>query len=161
MNFHRIRYTIVTLALLQWVPAVHAGDTKILPAGAACQPIFFEFPQQVQTQGNAIVSTELYQPGWGFQSVVCPIVRDFASNTNGTAKVVVRAKSPNKEPLACALVSYAPGGNVIESDFAVTTQATPASLLLDVDAGAVNGFYTLECQLPPDGFIYSYQVIEH
>jgi hypothetical protein len=102
----------------------------------------------------------------GAQSVVCPIVRDNAYNTNGTFNVLVNIYNPAAgQDFECMLNSYAKFGTLLASDTASTSTEGSQTLTLDVNASESLGYYTLVCTLPPSGpynsKIYSYTYREH
>ena len=102
----------------------------------------------------------------GESSVVCPIVRDNALNTNGTASVAVNIYNPAAGGVfECLLVSYSKYGDWLDSDTASTTKEGSQTLGLDVDVSESLGYYVLNCVMPPSGpyhsKIYSYTYREY
>lgn len=99
-------------------------------------------------------------------SVLCPIVRDKALNTDGTASALVNIYNPTAgTSFECSLYSYGKYGNVVASDTDSTTAAGNSTLTLDVNASESLGYYVLLCTLPPVGTysskIYSYTYREY
>jgi hypothetical protein len=102
----------------------------------------------------------------GVNTVLCPIVRDNALNTNGTASVSVDIYNPTAGvSFECTLNSYARFGAVVATDTDSTTAYGTATLSLDVDVSESEGYYVLICTMPPVGQysskIYSYTYREY
>jgi hypothetical protein len=89
-----------------------------------------------------------------------PIVRDNTQNTNGTSLAFVNVRSAGGQALDCRLASRDKNGISIENKAASTTSSTPVSLNVDVNASAVLGTYALDCLLPPNGAILTYDIDE-
>ena len=132
----------------------HAEDTKVY-SGDACQTFFgdqagdlFRNPQSLHNQSDE------------YRLVICPIVRDNTENLNGVESAEIRVQSPLTLELVCYLQSRSALGELLEQDRGATTSQNVNVLPLDVDVSTIGGYYSLACELPPQGQIYGYSVTE-
>lgn len=143
------------LALMTGFQApVQAADVKLYP-GAQCMP-------KAPNDGYYLMRYVLFlsNDGQSVDEVICPATRDNVGNTNGTTEPYVRVRSHNGAPLTCSLYALGPYGNIIASKTATTTSNSDASLNLDLNSSVGNGYYAIQCALPPGGRIYGYRVGE-
>lgn len=96
----------------------------------------------------------------GKRNVVCPIVRDNTTNTDGTHSVYVNVSNAVNRTLECTLYSSDQFGSFIDSDSDTTSNGGNQTLYLDVDNSAEDGFYGINCNLPYTAAIRSYEVRE-
>jgi hypothetical protein len=139
--------------------SVAPSDIKTIP-GNGCQA-YGVIATFLTWQSYALTNTYT-----GRSTVVCPIVRDNALNTNGTASVAVNVYNPAAGgEFECKLVSYSRYGASLATDTASTTEEGNQTINLDVDVSESLGYYVLTCFMPPSGprdsKIYSYTYREH
>lgn len=173
-GFKVIFASVVLTALFVAGTSAIADDWKVFP-GSQCQP---EYPS---TYGDSNVprAYDLWGGAYAnysetYDHVNCPIARDQTRNTNGTAWVQVRIYQSGKgRGFWCELwssdvfggaggVSTVPAFPVPLQTHHVDASAVVGTqyLGLDTSRSKAGGYYSLHCELPPGGYIYSYQVRE-
>jgi hypothetical protein len=140
----------ISILAMSTAPAAFAGDSKIYP-GAACQPERGARVSDLNASGSFIEN----QNRSSSMRVICPIVRDNTTNSNGIAQVTVRIQTLRGESSVgsrCELRSFDDKGGAFETDSAsVFGRAGFHTLTLqDVDVSQAHaGHYALSCSLSP------------
>jgi hypothetical protein len=169
---------VVALAVIL-SPVAKADDYKVFP-GAACER---ENPTNYGNGATPLYSylygvyqnksTDLRMGGsqGGWEHLLCPITRDQFRNTSGLKNLLVRFYNSGTggRGVRCDLAAYNKfgGANVAGqpgstlSFQAVTVTATGVGeAALKVNVGVLGGYYILHCEIPPGGYLYSYQIQE-
>ena len=94
-------------------------------------------------------------------TVVCPVVRDNTSNTNGTSDFTVRVVSSGGNSVLCALYSLDEDSTLVDVHLETTTSGTPVTLNLDVNLSTNKGYYNMVCTLPPGAAVFNYRIKEY
>jgi hypothetical protein len=119
------------------------GPSPCRPAGSGTTGLTFGAGHVTNTSGATL-------------SVVCPIVRDNASNATGLADLEV-AVTDATGTLACDAIAADRAGNLLK----VTTKTTPGTGAQVIDFGtalnvsADRGHYSIICRLPANARIHS------
>lgn len=165
-------FSAVVLAGLMASGSALANDYKVFP-GAQCQ---------VEGSGNYADGTAPKWSLWGgayqnthttYDHVICPFTRDNVKNTDGTASASVRIYNPGTgRGFWCELWSsgmYGGAGTVpgfpsfpapLQSHHVDATVIGLSQLNLDTSISRGGGYYSLHCEVPPNGYIYSYVLNE-
>jgi len=96
--------------------------------------------------------------------VVCPLVRDNLTNTNGTKDVKINVyRNPNyaQAKFSCTLYSRTETGNYIESDTGFFNGFGKGYIGLDMDKGTQYGNYTVRCSILRKSNLYNIVMLEH
>ena len=149
-------YAAMMTMLVLTALATSADATRIF-AGAECQ---LQDPSQVAAT-----------PEYGFGTiensstitlnVICPVVRDNTSNTNGTQNFTVRVVSNGNDDVICTSYSTDEDGQLIDNVTATTDSNVPETLNIDLSLSADKGTYSMRCVLPPGSMIINYRVNEY
>lgn len=147
---HNPKLTLLAAALaLLSSTASLAVDEKIF-SGAECQPTNGDEAAGLNSAYNG-----LWNDSGARRFVTCPIVRDNHANVNGTFLVRVRVTNGTE----CTLFSLDSLGGTVASTFDDTVDGF-SSLDVDVNASANLGYYTLVCDIPNGGRVWSYRISE-
>lgn len=138
---------------------VHGGATMALDGktygGNSCVPGNYSYAPDLIPGSPHIMNLGAY-----FVSVTCPIVRDNLNNTTGTSNAKIYVQSDGVSILSCTLYSHDKNGVEVANQAASTSSAVVTALNVSVGSSAVDGNYSIECNLPPGGSIYSYKIVE-
>ncbi|MGH8491136.1 MAG: hypothetical protein ACREXS_20305 [Gammaproteobacteria bacterium] len=146
---------VAAVSLVTLGSNAYAVDRKVMP-GSACQPRSPDNGQDIFALLDGVTNSNPTDLAF----VLCPIVRDNTStNPNGLLQVQLLVKgSSNDELVSCVLDSRQANGTRIQRDEA----ATDGGLLgLIVKQNArIDGYYVVQCALPPGGTVVSYSYVE-
>lgn len=93
--------------------------------------------------------------------VVCPIVRENTTNTNGTVSVEIFVTNVAGQHLSCQLYSYDMYDTLIAGSVPKSTTAGGKQpLTVEVNSSAAKGHYSLRCMLPSGAKLHAYEVRE-
>jgi hypothetical protein len=143
------------------------------PAGARIHSVYYEEGAESGADGKVIGPSACRLAGSGTTgltygaghvtntttatvSVVCPFVRDNASNATGLADLEVAVTDPTGT-LACDAISVDRAGNFVK----IMTKATPGTGAQVIDFGTIinasadRGHYSIICRLPANARIHS------
>ncbi len=155
------KFVLITFAAAVAIFAMSAAnatgqrtDSKV-HAGAFCQAIFGP-----QVRGITTFPAGIRNASQQALAITCPILRDNVLNTNGTSNVRVRVNNPQGQRFSCTLYSIDRLFNSTANNSASTTTPGKQELNLDVDTSQATGYYTMDCAVPPGGFVYNYVVQE-
>jgi len=136
-----------------------ALDGKVFPS-SMCQPSVHSSASDLR-----YYSGQLYNSGSGYITIQCPVVRDNATNVNGTASARINVRSNGAQSLSCRFSSKTNfGGSLFPLAQSNRTSSTSANanvvLNLDVNLSVAGGQYDIYCRVPAGGRIFSYSVLE-
>lgn len=130
-------------------------DSKTYP-GINCEA---QATAQIADFSN--VGFDMINASTGKRSVVCPIVRDNSSNLDGTFSVRVNVANVANKTFTCTLYSNNKFGAPIDSYQASTTAGGDQTIYLDVDLSEEGGYYAINCSMPSNSALRSYEVREY
>ena len=94
-------------------------------------------------------------------ALMCPIVRDDVTNTDGTDEIVVNIyQGVFIGPSMCIVYSFDEDHSIVESVTDTAVDPNFTQLNLELSESARNGYYELLCILSPSSSLYSYRVSE-
>ena len=150
-------FTSATLLISLLIPTMaQAEDVKTTP-GNACK----------QSDGTQVVDFQWGSPyirnrANSYRRVACPIVRDNTTTTWGTAAFYTDVRLFNAGgTVSCYLVSSDAAGVLQNWDFQATAVGGLVTLQNDLNLSQVNGYYNLECTLPPNSRVNGYRIGEY
>jgi hypothetical protein len=165
-------FTLFALMTSLWMPApVLAADSKVYP-GSACVP---QFSSAYADGGIEIFLTGAIQNHTSDTiRVICTIVRDNTTNTNGLLNVTVRVFIPDsaadliQEGMTGCTVLSLDGFTEVESEQNIVSLPYPRTGRLELEFSGKHrltesiplGQYVLRCGMPSDAVLFSYFVIE-
>lgn len=154
--------SVLGLFALIAAPAAMA-DEKVYP-GSQCRP-YYSFAAGT-THADNLAIWNVNELGKGGIYVVCPVVRDNATNRNGTrsAKVEVfsqRDVTTNLQAGCTLWNNNASNGAVYASRSAIAAYNGPNQLNVDINTSDSGGTYGLTCWIPPHSAIMSYRIDEY
>jgi hypothetical protein len=143
------------------------------PAGAAIHSVYYEEGSETGADGKVIGASPCHPAGGGTtgltygaghvtntsgatMNVICPIVRDDATNQDGLVDLEIAVSDPTGT-LSCDAVAVGRTGNILKS----TTKNTPGTGARVIDFGtALNvsedrGHYAIICRVPSKASIHS------
>lgn len=152
-------FSVLGLASAVTAPAAFA-DEKVYP-GAQCRP-YYSFAEGTNNADNVAIWNKNPLEGDGLY-VVCPIVRDNISNTNGTrsARIAIYNTRVFRGDVGCTLWSSDRFGQGIDAKAVYAKYKGYEELEVDVNTSVLGGTYALTCYLPPESAILSYRVDEY
>ncbi len=156
-------FASLAMLLLSTTLQAQVADWKLLPLvyDAKTYPgIHCEAQSVAQINDFTNLGFDMFNATQGRKHVVCPIVRDNTSNTNGTHSVYVYVSNPANRTIECTLYSYDRYSGLIDSDTNSTSNPGDQTIFLDVDNSIERGYYGINCRLPQNGAIRSYEVRE-
>jgi len=157
MRLRNSLLAVAAIACATFGTSAYAGqDSKIL-AGNACQ---FADVTTIVNPSFAFDSGRILNTADIPVSVICPVVRDNTTNTDGTLAVQVRVNGGNDQDVLCTVTSRDRFAKFLRDDFGVGGKDGPQTITLDVNTSVASGAYELTCLLPPRGAVLTYQITE-
>lgn len=142
--------------------SVAVGDDDKTYPGLMCQPGDDPDGQLTYTQSGEIY---LNAGTYSTRNVVCPVVRDHTSNSDGVWDWLVRMNDGSSTSgVTCTLYAWNRYGVVDDSLTLATTSGTgdfEHATWGYLSSSSANGTYGMVCTLPTNSAIYGYRVIEH
>jgi hypothetical protein len=153
-------------ALLAFAPTrAAAQDIKVFP-GAFCQAREFSSipPESDESYSYGQGGFDAEIPGW---DIVCPIVRDAATNTTGFKLTAWTFDFWDSEATSCtAFITRTNTSGTLELDFATRSSGVAFTGFTRLDwgtslnAGAADAVYYMNCNVPTYHRLNSYRVEE-
>jgi hypothetical protein len=138
----------IAMALLVYSTMAMAADPKTYP-GNTCVATG-DFAEEAEGYVNG-----LWNRGSHNLFIKCLVVRDNVHNTTGTESAKISVASNGTDILECALWVHDHEGTFVDVHYGSTTNNTPTTLDVDVNTSVANGNYSISCNLPAGGWIYS------
>jgi hypothetical protein len=152
------------------------NTASVLKYVGALAFVFFSSVALAQTEriypGNTCIATGAYAEeaegyvnglwnrGTHDLNVKCPVVRTNITNTTGTNSAKISVESNGTDFLECRLWVHDKDGVFVDSHADSTTNNAPTVLDIDVNLSQTGANYSISCNLPPSGWIYSYKIVE-
>lgn len=135
------------------VKIYHGSQCQYVDINNVNSPEFYNNPLQFDTVG-------IFNQDAGSTHVVCPIVRDNASNTSGVFSTQVSINNVADREFWCEFISRDHFGQLIAKDRDSTFSGGNRVLTMAVNASVADGNYNIYCHMPQGTRIYSYRVVE-
>ena len=98
--------------------------------------------------------------GTATRTLVCPTVRDYRNNGNGTYNAYIRVYAPTGKTVTCRLYSWNAYNTSSISRAGSVTGGGNRSINVDLSSSRTYGDYTVQCSVPPGGRIYNVYIGE-
>lgn len=135
------------------VKIYHGSQCQYVDINNVNTPEFYNNPVKYDTHG--IINQDA-----AATHVVCPVVRDNATNTTGILGAEVSVNNIANDELWCEFVSRDRFGDLIDLDQDSTLSGGNRILSMDINASSAQGNFSIYCKIPRDARIYSYSVSE-
>jgi hypothetical protein len=131
-----------------------ADDEKVFSA-AVCQPRDSKHQKLVRFTGQYLANRSSTETA----TVVCGLTRDNTTSRDGIEFISVRFNDMGKIA-SCSLISCTKYGTACTFDNGSTAGTGRNAIRLTVNKSERRGFYSVECQLPPEARLYSIRLWE-